>query len=967
MIDSLGIDSVGDDTKWRSVAVVEHSRVPDQPLQRIAVCLAAYVLLVGIVVLIGWTWQIERLTDWTGEGISMFPNTAIAAILLVIALFARLAERDRSWVEWIGTIAAISVALIGGATAIEHLSGLNLGIDTLVFQPHFGQRAATSPLRMGPPASISYLLLGAAVLFYGQGRPLRAAGAAFATLTLAFAVLSLTGYAFGADQLYGIARYTGISFATSTVIAAASIAVMCLIPEFGIVSVLTQNNSGGALLRRLIFPIFAVPLLLGWLGLQAQSAELFDLRFGVALRTLLAIAFFLLMIVWTARSISQHESAALRAQWRLAAIVGSSHDAIVSKSLHGVIESWNAGAEQLFGYKAAEVVGKHISIIIPSDRLNEEHEILRRIRNGEPVAHFETIRIRKDGQLRHVSLSVSPILNDRGEIVGASKIARDVTDRKQAEKEKHASDERLRAVVEATPECVKIVRADGSLEYMNQAGLRIIEADSESEVRGSCIFDLVVGEHRDAWKERHRRVCSGERLSWEFEIIGLRGARHWMETHAVPIRLADGQVGQLAVTREISARKAFEREREDLLKSERAARSDAERASQLKDDFLATLSHELRTPLNAVLGWSQILRRTNAPEDLEQGLEVIERNARLQAQLIDDLLDMSRIMSGKVVLDVQPTELVMVVSAALDSVRPSANAKEIRLGASFDPEGGLVVGDATRLQQIVWNLLTNAIKFTPSGGVVEIVVQNGDSGIELIVRDTGIGVEPDFLPWMFERFRQRDSSTTRRYGGLGLGLSIVKHLVELHGGSIRAESEGIGKGTSIVVTLPKSEKLRTAPLNAMSTRSATSLPERALQGMRILVVDDETDARKLVERVLNEYGAEVYLAASAGQAMEVLAAHTPHLILSDIGMPDMDGYQFIRKIRELPVHRGGGTPAIALTAFARTDDRSRALSAGFQEHVCKPIRPQELILAIQSARNLKSLDCEAIANQDSSL
>jgi PAS domain S-box-containing protein len=931
------------------------------------VALGVYLSVVGVLVLAGWLLRIQRLTDWTNEGISMFPNTAVCAVLMGICVIAAI-WGSSGINRFIVRISALAVATIGGLTFFEHLSGLDLHIDTLITTPTFGYRAAMSPMRMGPPASLSYLMLGMAMWLVTGGAAARKVASIIAIVTSFIALLSLTGYFFGADQLFGVARYTGIAFATTTVIMAASCAAMLLTSEFGIVAVLRHNDAGGALARRLFLPLIVLPLLLGWARRQGEQFEYYNTEFGAALQTIVEIACFIALLVWTARSIRLYQNAAQNAQWRLAAIVGSSSDAIISKSLHGVIESWNAGAERLFGYKASEAVGKHISLIIPPDRICEEDEIIQRIRRGELIDHFETVRLRKDGSAREISLTISPIRNAQGEVIGASKISRDITDRKQAEAARRASEERLRAVVEATPECVTIVRPDGSLEYMNRAGLELIEAESIEDVRDTCVFDLIADHHRDEWIERHRRVCAGERVDWEFELIDRNGTRRWMETHAVPIQLEHSGIGQMAVTREISSRKEFEQEREELLKSERAARSEAERASQLKDDFLATLSHELRTPLNAVLGWSQILRRTSQPEDLEQGLEVIERNARLQAQLIDDLLDMSRIMSGKVVLEVQPTELVIVVSAALDSVRPAATAKDIRVRTFFDPDGGLVLGDATRLQQVVWNLLTNAIKFTPQGGHVDIIVRQIDSQIELTVRDTGIGIDPEFLPSIFERFRQMDSSTTRRFGGLGLGLSIVKHLVELHGGAIRAESAGTGKGAAFVVALPMAPKSRTDKLEELSRHFNSEVTSQKLAGLRVLVVDDELDARNLVQRMLSDYGAKVTLASSAAEGLEKLRADGPSIILSDIGMPDMDGYQFIRRVRELPPHEGGETPAVALTAFARLEDRHRAMAAGFQDHICKPIRPQELILKIANVHSqARQIAIAPLSSQDTSL
>jgi PAS domain S-box-containing protein len=649
------------------------------------------------------------------------------------------------------------------------------------------------------------------------------------------------------------------------------------------------------------------------------------------------------LLWWTSSSVSRYETSASEARSRLAAIVESTDDAVISKSLDGVIKSWNAGAERIFGYSAAAAVGKHITMIIPAERIDEEAEILGRLRRGEHVEHFETVRVRKGGNRIHVSLTVSPVKDGDGRIIGASKIARDITEQRLVQ-------EQLRAIVDATPECVQIVDPDGLSLFINRAGLSMIEADSEGAVRGKSVLELVAPEHRGEWKTNHDRVCAGEKVSWEFALVDLKGARHWMESHAVPLQLPDGRTGQLAVTREVTLQKHLELEREKLLESERWARSEAERASQLKDEFLATVSHELRTPLNSILGWSQLLNVSPSASDLKQGLEVIERNARAQAQLIADLLDMSRIISGKVRLDVQTTDLSAVIEAVIESIAPAAEAKGIRLRKVLDPQAGTVSGDPTRLQQVVWNLLTNAIKFTPKGGAVDIVLQRMNSHLEIIVHDTGIGIAQESLPVIFERFRQVDSSTTRSQSGLGLGLSIVKQLVELHGGTITAKSAGEGQGATFVVTLPFSPVRRKESGVHPTASKAASLEfgQIDLRGIKVLVVDDEPDARTLIGRVLTECGAEVFAAESASHGLEQLLSYRPHVVVSDIGMPVKDGYQFIREVRSLDETKGGRTPAIALTAFARSEDRMRAMLAGYQVHVAKPIEPQELAVTVHT-------------------
>jgi len=403
----------------------------------------------------------------------------------------------------------------------------------------------------------------------------------------------------------------------------------------------------------------------------------------------------------------------------------------------------------------------------------------------------------------------------------------------------------------------------------------------------------------------------------------------------------------------MEAMQVASQQREEILEAERSARMAAQRATRSKDEFLATLSHELRTPLSAILGWTQVLLRadsTKAPEAQRQAIEVIDRNARAQAQLIDDLLDLSRIMTGKLRLDLHQISFTKIVEAAVDSVRPAAEAKGIRLKAILGASQDIVNADSGRLQQVVWNLLTNAIKFTPEGGQVQVLLQRVNSHLELSVSDTGIGIPSSYLPNVFERFSQRDSSTTRSHGGLGLGLAICKQLVEQHGGSIRAASQGEGKGATFSVLLPVSIAQlqeegtpRIHPTAEIEPEEALSLP--TLEGVHVFSVDDEPDARELLRTVLEERGAKVTSFGSGAEALAALEKTRPTVLVCDIGMPKMDGYQMIRTLRarEAP---GDRLPALALTAFARAEDRKRSLIAGYQAHLAKPFDVGELILVI---------------------
>ena len=402
-----------------------------------------------------------------------------------------------------------------------------------------------------------------------------------------------------------------------------------------------------------------------------------------------------------------------------------------------------------------------------------------------------------------------------------------------------------------------------------------------------------------------------------------------------------------AIARHSSARERAEAERRQLLVLEQKARQEAERQATIRDEFLATLSHELRTPLNAILGWAQIAQANPSDDErIRQAIGVIERNARLQAQMIADLLDMSRILAGKMRLHVQPVDLSAVVSAALEAVQPAADAKGIRIKSVIEPLGDVVNGDPARLQQVIWNLLANAIKFTPRDGRVQVVVARVNSHVEIRVSDTGEGIATEFLPLVFERFRQADATTGRRHGGLGLGLAVVKQLVELHGGTVAAASDGPGCGAMFTVELPlaivqsRAEEPRVHPLSIDAPREPAPLP--LLEGVSILVVDDERDSLQLVAKVLEDRGAAVTTSTSAGQALELATARPFDVIVSDIGMPGRDGYELIKDCRT----RGLTTPAIALTAYARSEDRTKALSSGYQGHVAKPVEVAELLAAV---------------------
>lgn len=524
--------------------------------------------------------------------------------------------------------------------------------------------------------------------------------------------------------------------------------------------------------------------------------------------------------------------------------------------------------------------------------------------------------------------------------------------RRRAEEELRRQTEWFRVTLASIGDAVIATDCDGRVTFMNSVA-ESLTGWTQAEALGQLlpdVFRIVNDETGAAVQDPAARALR------EGAVIGLGnhtllvakdGTERPIDDSAAPIRSRDGALlGCILVFRDVSARRHADAEREALVRSERAARTAAERANRLKEDFLATLSHELRTPLNTMLGWIQILRKKPSPENLEQGLAVLDRNARIQAQLIADLLDMSSILSGKTRLDIQPVELPVVVEAALAAVRPAAENKGVGIRSVIEPIPGRLLADAARLQQVIWNLLSNAVKFTPHGGRIHVALSRVSSHVEISVSDTGCGIDPEFLPHVFERFSQADSSITRAHRGLGLGLAIVKQLVELHGGTVEARSRK-GHGAAFTVRLPMTAVQESGRTTDERHQTAPSLPTAYadapdLAGLRVLVLDDEADARRLIEHVLTECGAEVVLVSTAREGLSALAAEQVDVILSDIGLPERDGYAFIADVRD----RGIRTPAAALTAFARSEDRTRALGSGYQTHIAKPVEPAELLAAV---------------------
>ncbi len=516
-------------------------------------------------------------------------------------------------------------------------------------------------------------------------------------------------------------------------------------------------------------------------------------------------------------------------------------------------------------------------------------------------------------------------------------LARNLSKLKASEESLRTANQSITDILESITDGFYTLDRQWRFAYINSQAEQILRRSRDELLRQS-VWEKFPGARGTLFEQSFYRAVS-EVVPVVFESCGVVNPERWFEVHVNPLH--DG----LAVYfQDVTERKQAEQERERLLERERAAREEAEAANRIKDEFLAVLSHELRSPLNPILGWSQLLRSgiLDATKTAH-ALETIERNAKLQTQLIEDLLDVSRILRGKLSLTRAPVDLAATIEAALETVRLATQAKSIQIHMRLDSTTGQVLGDSTRLQQVVWNLLANAVKFTPTGGQIEIRLEKRGSQAQIQVADTGKGIPPDFLPHVFEYFRQADATTTRKFGGLGLGLAIVRNLVELHGGTVWAESPGEERGATFTVRLPLMSVPTQTPQEQMP-----EAPVAHLTGLRILVVDDEPDIRHIVAFILEQAGATVSVAASAAEALNLMGQSLPDVLISDIGMPDMDGYMLIRQIRTLPPEQGGKIQAIALTAYATEVDRQQALAAGFQQHIAKPFEPEELVRVISA-------------------
>ena len=615
--------------------------------------------------------------------------------------------------------------------------------------------------------------------------------------------------------------------------------------------------------------------------------------------------------------------------------------------------AWNRSMQRISGVSHNEALGKRVVEIFPFlGEAGSKDCFWAALEGGETVSEHHAYGPSEFGVFES---HFYPLRDEKNAIIGGIAVVTDITARKHAEEAAHTAYRQLSFHVESSP--LAVVEWDSDF--------RVSRWSVSAERLFGWKADEVIGKHVNEWRfvfadDEDAVALVTNRQREGVEVQGVQRNRNYTRDGSVLFCewynsvLHDDRgklISVLSLVLDVTARQSAEEERAASLLRERDARRHAEEADRLKDEFLATLSHELRTPLTSILGWASMIRNGEVEgSNASRAIETIERNARSQARLIDDLLDVSRIITGNLRLDLHPLNLVPIVDAALDALRPTADVKGIKLQTRFVPGQCLVKGDPNRLRQVIWNLLSNAIKFTQRGGSVSIDLNCVESTARLMVNDTGDGISPEFLPYVFDRFRQAEGSISRKQGGLGLGLAVARHLVELHGGTVTAESEGLGKGSTFSVDLPLAQERRDPARAEERRREVERRRSRSgivrLDGVHVLLVEDDDDSRKLLGTMLRRYGARVTATKSAAEALAVFEDDLPDVMVSDIGMPDQDGYELVRRVRALPAEKGGGTPAIALTGYASRKDRERALASGYQQHMAKPIEQVDIITAI---------------------
>lgn len=874
----------------------------------------------GLLTLTGWIVDQPRMTDWMATGISQMPNTAVC--ILVAGIGLTLLSRGRSWSAGIcGAVAG----LIGGATLFQHLAGTDLGIDRLLIDRDWGQNATTAPGRMGLPSSTALTVVGISLVLGASSRARRGVVVG-GMLTGLIAMLSIIGYLFGADPLFAIPKFTAISLQTSVMLLALAGGLLTCNSGSTFMNVLQGDSAAGCLARRALPGVIVFPLLLGWLTVVGLKARLFDAAFAIALLVLGLIALLCGLLWWSVTAVRRHEEALLRSKEQLAEILGSITDAFLTFDAEWRVVFVNEQVERRTGMCRADLIGRNIWELFPHSVGSEAYRQLHRAMSDRQSTGYEVFHPRWQ---KWFSERAYPTPEG-----GLALYSEDITERKQAAARLRASEERMQLAMTIAEAGTWDLDLTTGVDHWSDSHFSILgyeptpdRVGTESMWRDAVVTEDLPGvisesgrasAEKDLFRSEHRvrRVDSGE-------IIWVKAAgRYFYDEEDKPVRF-------VGVFFDITARKRNEEELKRLAGQLR-------QADQRKDEFLATLAHELRNPLAPVLNSVEVLKYTGGEsEAAASARSMIERQVGQMVRLIDDLLDIGRISQNKLELRVEAVELGAILRQAVEAVEPAIRQANHELVVAFPTEPFFLDADAVRLSQIFGNVLTNACKYTPPGGRIEVGVEAGKGRVAIFVKDTGLGIPPEMLDGIFELFAQVDRSLERSQGGLGIGLTLVRRLVELHGGTIRASSDGRGKGSVFTVDLP------------LATDQRPSLPPAARPELpvtpprRILVVDDNVDSAQSLAMLLELSGHEVELAHDGSDAVRGARRFQPDLILLDIGMPGMSGYDACRAIRQLP---GAGSVRIfALTGWGMEEDRRRSSEAGFDGHLVKPVEPAVLL------------------------
>jgi PAS domain S-box-containing protein len=882
----------------------------------LVIAAAACAVAGGIVTLVGWAFEIPRLTDWRNDGISMFPNTAVCAALSGTALLSN-GLSGRRWRTPTSALGAF-VALIGGATLLEHLSGISLGIDTLLSERSWGQFATVAPMRMGLPASVAFLAIGAGLaLLNGVGRA-RSVSAACGITVGAIATLSLTGFLYGAPQMYTVPGLTGIAMPTALLLLVLASGLLASLPDREPMRTILDPGSAGIVVRQALPIVLGLVLAVGLIRAVLGHRGLVDVAFGMALTTLAEIVLVTALLWWAAGRVRAHETvlkereAESRLQSaQLAAFVDTAAIGLHRVGPDGIILWANDAELQTLGYAPQEYIGHHIA-----EFHADGADILARLQRGERLLEYPAVMKCKDGSLKSVLID-SSVLWDDGQFVHTQCFTRDVTERRHAEEARAL----LAAIVEASDDAIVSKSLDGVITSWNTGAERIF-GYSAAEAVGRPIDLIIPPDRIDEEREILRRLRAGQRIQ-HYETI--RRTRHGrlldISLSLSPVRDPTGRVvGASKIARDVTDRRRAEAEREE--------------SNRRKDEFIAILAHELRNPLAPVRTAARYLKLAGqATPDAERQVDMIERQVAQMSRLIDDLLDVSRISRGALQLRRERFACAEVVEAAVDACAEEIQAKKHDLRVRLPTERIEVQADRERLVQVLCNLLGNAAKYTPAGGHLDLAVAVATPGmLELSVRDDGIGIPPEKLTEIFDLFARVDDSLERQ-GGLGIGLTLVRQLVELHGGTIEARSGGIGRGSDFILRLPIVVAAETA------AAAPAELPHAGAP-LRILVADDNEDAAEGLMLLLELSGHDVHVVFDGDAAVAAAARLRPDVALVDIGMPKRNGYEVARRIREQPW--GADVHLVALTGWGQQSDKRQAQEAGFDLHLVKPVAPERL-------------------------